>query len=66
MNTNLYLGDNGRCTCWNHAGHSIRTTGIALDGFPAEVVSAEEAKELGFECEDCKFYARSKIMEAAV
>jgi len=50
----IFIGDNGRCTCWEHTGNSVRTTGRDLSGAQAMRLEADEAEALGVKCEACK------------
>ena len=61
----LYLGDNGRCFCPDHAGASARYTGRDISGQRVHrITEADRAAwriEVGSEpqCEDCAAIARS-------
>lgn len=58
--TALYLGDNGRCFCGNHAGAVAQATGRDLSGHRIHrVTDADQAymrSEFGsaLECESCR------------
>lgn len=49
----LFIGDNGRCTCYRHAGASIRATGNDISGQRAERLTKEQAKAMNLSCESC-------------
>jgi hypothetical protein len=51
----LYLGDNGRCFCRDHAGMTAAMTGFDLSGREVFEMTFETAKENGLACEDCKY-----------
>jgi len=62
----LYLGDNGRCLCADHLGHTARTTGHDLSGQPLHRVTAEEraAESLAgapMRCELCRRNAAAAL-----
>lgn len=54
MQNMIFIGDNGRCTCWNHSGMSIRATGRDISGQEALSLTKDEAAELSVKCETCK------------
>ena len=55
----LYLGDNGRCFCGNHAGITAKVTGRDLSGQKVQKVTPADQEymraefDATFECEDC-------------
>jgi len=63
----LYLGDNGRCFCAEHAGASARYTGRDISGQRVHRITAGDRAawriEVGSEpqCEDCAAIAGSKV-----
>jgi len=56
MNTEIaiYLGDNGRCTCPKHTGHSILVYLRDVSGEDALAFTRAEADFHGLSCEDCE------------
>ena len=55
----LYLGDNGRCTCADHAGATAQATGRDLSGLSlvrlsdADIRYARESMRVNLKCETC-------------
>ena len=45
----VYIGDNGRTFCVNHAGYTARTTGRDISG-----QRVMDATDHGLKCEECK------------
>ncbi len=56
----LFIGDNGRCTCWKHSGRTIQASAkhgritVDLSGEPVAELTFAEASDFGVVCEDCE------------
>jgi len=50
----IFIGDNGRVSCWGHTGASIRANGHDTSGQEAVALTMGEAAEFGIQCEDCR------------
>lgn len=69
-NDALYLGDNGRCFCGEHAGSSAKFSGRDVSGQEIYKLTQDDADEVRetegreLECEDCgkKMPKRSLIV----
>lgn len=56
----LFIGDNGRTSCWRHSGSTICSSFMHSDvtrdlsGEPVAILTPEEAAEYGCTCESCE------------
>lgn len=50
----LYLGDNGRCYCGEHAGATAQATGLDLSGAPVSPLTQAIVDQYAADLEECR------------